>query len=129
MTQRTRLVLGAVGVVAAVLVGYYVITVYQVWRAARHDGWIGAGNDPAEVPGIVAGLQSLRREAGASGEFEIIAALNAAPDLGVFRRMEDAGVTGLVSYPLLYTIGPGATLDQKRKALEAWGETFIAGYR
>ena len=59
----------------------------------------------------------------------VIAALNAAPDLGVFRRMEDAGVTGLVSYPLLYTIGPGATLDQKRKALEAWGETFIAGYR
>ena len=38
MSQRTRLVIGAVGVVAVVLVGYYVITVYQVWRAARHDG-------------------------------------------------------------------------------------------
>ena len=37
MSQRTRLVVGAVGVVAVVLVGYYVITVYQVWRAARHD--------------------------------------------------------------------------------------------
>jgi uncharacterized SAM-binding protein YcdF (DUF218 family) len=38
VSQRTRLVVGAVGVVATVLVGYYVITVYQVWRASRHDG-------------------------------------------------------------------------------------------
>jgi probable F420-dependent oxidoreductase len=98
-------------------------------RAARHDGWIGAGNDPAEVPGIVAGLQRLRREAGASGEFEIIAALNAAPDVDVFRRMQDAGATGLVSYPLLYTLGAGATLEQKRAALEAWGEAYIARFR
>ena len=29
---------GAVVIVAVVLFGYYVITVYQVWRAARHDG-------------------------------------------------------------------------------------------
>jgi uncharacterized SAM-binding protein YcdF (DUF218 family) len=33
-----RLVVGAVAIVAVVLVGYYVITVYQVWRAARRDG-------------------------------------------------------------------------------------------
>ena len=38
MNPRVRLVVGAVGVVAVVLVGYYVITVYQVWRAARQDG-------------------------------------------------------------------------------------------
>src|SRR5262245_63011755 len=38
VNPRLRLVVGAVAVVAAVLLGYYVITVYQVWRAARHDG-------------------------------------------------------------------------------------------
>ena len=38
MNPRLRLVLGAVAVVVAILLGYYVITVYQVWRAARHDG-------------------------------------------------------------------------------------------
>jgi uncharacterized SAM-binding protein YcdF (DUF218 family) len=37
VNSRRRLVIGAVAVVAVVLVGYYVITVYQVWRAARHD--------------------------------------------------------------------------------------------
>jgi probable F420-dependent oxidoreductase len=98
-------------------------------RAARHDGWIGAGNDPAEVPGIVAGLRRMRREQGAAGDFEIIAALNAAPDVDLFRRMQDAGATGLVSYPLLYTLGPSTTLDQKRAALERWAEAFIVPCR
>ena len=98
-------------------------------RAARHDGWIGAGDDPADVPGIVERLRRLRREQGASGEFEIIAALNAAPDVDLFRRMQDAGATGLVSYPLLYTLGPGTTIEQKRAALEAWAEAFIVPCR
>jgi uncharacterized SAM-binding protein YcdF (DUF218 family) len=38
VNPRLRLVIGAVAVVAAVLIGYYVITVYQVWHAARQDG-------------------------------------------------------------------------------------------
>jgi uncharacterized SAM-binding protein YcdF (DUF218 family) len=37
VNPRLRLVLGAFAIVAAVLVGYYVITVYQVWHAARQD--------------------------------------------------------------------------------------------
>ncbi len=37
MNPRLRLVIGAVAIVAVVLVGYYVITVYQVWSAARDD--------------------------------------------------------------------------------------------
>jgi uncharacterized SAM-binding protein YcdF (DUF218 family) len=38
VNPRLRLLIGAVAAVAVLLVGYYVITVYQVWRAARHDG-------------------------------------------------------------------------------------------
>ena len=60
---------------------------------------------------------------------EIIAALNAAPDPDLFRRMEDAGVTGLVSYPLLYSLGPGSSIEQKRAALERYAEAFIARSR
>jgi uncharacterized SAM-binding protein YcdF (DUF218 family) len=37
VNPRLRLVIGAVAIVAVVLVGYYVITVYQVWSAARDD--------------------------------------------------------------------------------------------
>ena len=38
MTPTARRVLIALAVVAVVLVGYYVVTVVSVWRAARHDG-------------------------------------------------------------------------------------------
>ncbi len=41
-------------------------------------------------------------------------------------RLEDAGATGLISYPLLYTIGPGTSIDQKRVALEQYGNEIIS---
>ncbi|MFA5884850.1 MAG: YdcF family protein [Acidimicrobiia bacterium] len=37
MTSRARWVIGSVAALAALLVGYYAVTVLQVWRAARAD--------------------------------------------------------------------------------------------
>ena len=37
MTSRARWVVGSVVALAALLVGYYAVTVFQVWRAARAD--------------------------------------------------------------------------------------------
>jgi probable F420-dependent oxidoreductase len=96
-------------------------------RAARNDGWLGSGDAPEALPGIVARLRGQRREAGLPLEaFEVIAPVTAAHTPDLVRRLEDAGVTGLVSYPLLYTIGPGTTLEQKRAALERYGSEVIA---
>jgi alkanesulfonate monooxygenase SsuD/methylene tetrahydromethanopterin reductase-like flavin-dependent oxidoreductase (luciferase family) len=96
-------------------------------RAARHDGWIGAGNVPDEVPGIVQHLRVLRREMGRDGApFELIVALAVPPAVDVFRRLEDEGVTGVVSWPFAYTISPTSTLEQKRRALEQYGSGVIA---
>ena len=95
-------------------------------RAARNDGWLGSGNDPAEVPALVERFRELRKEAGTDGEpFDVIVALVTPPDVDTFKRMEDAGVTGIISYPLLYTLGPGSTLEQNRGALEQYAEAFI----
>ena len=96
-------------------------------RAARNDGWLGSGNHPDELPGIVEKLRGLRAEAGLDREgFEVIGAITAPPEPDLCKRLEDAGVTGLVSYPLLYTIGAGTTLEQKRAALEQYGNGVIA---
>jgi probable F420-dependent oxidoreductase len=95
-------------------------------RAARNDGWIGAGDDPERVPARVERLRELRAEAGRESEpFEIIVAVTVPPDRDLFRRLEDAGVTGMISYPMLFTLGPGTTLDQKRAALEQYGNDII----
>jgi hypothetical protein len=47
----------------------------------------------------------------------------------LFRRLEDEGVTSLVSYPFSYTLGPRSTLDQKRRALERYAENVILKMR
>ena len=96
-------------------------------RAARNDGWIGAGTDPVEVPARVERLRALRVEAGRADEpFETIVAVTAQPDVDLFRRLEDAGATATVHYPLLFSLGPGSKLEQKREALERFGSEIIA---
>lgn len=100
-------------------------------RAGRiGEGWIGAGNAPEEFPAIVQTLRSARRDAGREhGDFGIIAALSVPLELDLVRRMEDAGVTGLVSWPFAYTIGPGSILDAKRAYLARFGDEVISKAR
>jgi len=97
-------------------------------RAARvGDGWIGAGNTPEQVPGIMNRLRALRTQYDREhAPFETIVAVSVPPDVDLFKRLEDAGVTALVSWPMAYTLGPGATLDAKRRALENYGNQVIA---
>ncbi len=100
-------------------------------RAARvGDGWIGSGNAPGDMPAILERLRTLRKEHGRDRLlFEIIVALTCPPDLDLLRRLEDGGVTGVVSWPLAYTIGPGKPLEAKRAALEKYGDEVIARAR
>ena len=96
-------------------------------RAARlGDGWVGSGQTPDQLDAILAKLASLRREAGrASAPFEMIAPLAVPPDAALYRKLEDRGVSGTVSYPFSYTLGPRSTLDQKRACLERFGNDVI----
>jgi probable F420-dependent oxidoreductase len=94
------------------------------------NGWVGAGNTPDEIPGIAKRLRELRAEAGRERTpFELIVALTTPPDVDVFRRLEDLGVTGVVSWPLVFSVGPGASIGQKRQALETYASSFIASMR
>ena len=97
-------------------------------RAGRlGDGWMGAGNDPAEIPEILDRLNTQRREAGRDGlPFEVVVALSSPPDVDVFRRLEDQGVTSIVSWPLSYVVPPDATPADRLAALERYGEDVIA---
>jgi len=90
-------------------------------RAARQDGWIGSGDTPESATGILERLRSMRREAGLGMEaFEAIVAIAGEPDLAVYRRLEEVGVTAFVSYPPAFHIGPGCSLEAKRRSIGAW---------
>ena len=98
--------------------------------AVLGDGWIGTGQDPAELPALLARLRALRAEAGRSREpFETICPLIAPPEVDLLRRLAGEGMTSATAWPFSYTLPPDATLAQKRDSLLRFGESVIAKLR
>ncbi len=105
-------------------------------RAARvGDGWIPASSSrPEELEPMLAEMQRLRAEAGrADAPFEIIAALAAMPDVDLYRRFEDLGVSGVMAAPwLTRAVGKdryGYDADHVRTTMERFAESVISSYR
>ncbi len=97
-------------------------------RAARvGDGWLGTGQTPEQAEEILDVLAKLRAEAGRASEpFEAIVPLVTPPDGDVYRRLEERGACGTVSYPFTYALGPTSSLDQKRAYLEGFADQVIS---
>ena len=94
--------------------------------ATLGDGWLGSGQTPDEAVEIAGRLATLRREAGRENDdFEVIAPLVVPPEPDVLKRVEDAGVSGTVSYPFTYTLGATSSLEAKRAYLEGFAESVI----
>jgi probable F420-dependent oxidoreductase len=94
--------------------------------ATKADGWIGAGNTPEEVPGLLAEFRRLRGEAGRERlPFETVIGLSTPPDLATFQRLDEAGMSGGVSYPFTFTAGKRSTLDDKKRVMEDFARRFI----
>jgi hypothetical protein len=55
----------------------------------------------------------------------MVAPLAVPPDAALYRKLEDQGVSGTVSYPFAYALGPRSTLDQKRAHLERFANDVI----
>ncbi|HYB12912.1 MAG TPA: TIGR03619 family F420-dependent LLM class oxidoreductase [Myxococcota bacterium] len=100
-------------------------------RAARlGDGWISVMNRESELRGFIAELSRLRREAGRDKEpFEIKVVCTDVFDLDGYRRLEEAGVTDLISMPWYLYGGDPDPLERKERAMERFAETVIGKLR
>ncbi len=98
-------------------------------RAARFDGWLHGGGDPADLPGLLEKLSRLREEAGtADRPFEVhVISLDAFSVDGV-RRLEEQGVTDvIVGFRWPYEVGPDTEpLQAKLDSLRRFAETVMA---
>ena len=97
-------------------------------RAARNDGWMHGGGDPAELDHLLAKLRQYRDEEERPGPFEIhVISIDGFTVDGV-RRLEDKGVTdAIVGFRLPYINGPDREpLDTKIRNLEMFAEKVIA---
>ncbi|WP_024443722.1 TIGR03619 family F420-dependent LLM class oxidoreductase [Mycobacterium sp. UM_WGJ] len=98
-------------------------------RAARHDGWMHGGGDPAELDGLITRLKQLREEEGrADDPFEIHVISVDGFTLDGIRRLEDKGVTDvIVGFRVPYILGPDTEpLENKIRNLERFAEHVIA---
>ena len=103
-------------------------------RAARLDGWIGNSYPPDEAFTYLNRLAAERAAAGTNGvpDFETILGVMARPDLDLYRRLEDAGVTGVICAPWM-TGKPSSDEAQrkdsfalKREAIERFAADVVA---
>lgn len=93
-------------------------------RAARSDGWIGSVYDLDEARHHLGRLRKARRRQGSADRdgFEVIVAVpGRVGDLDTYRRLEDAGVTGVTCAPWMSRDG-----RDPRSGLDAFAERVMA---
>jgi len=107
-------------------------------RAARYgDGWIGVVHPMQEIPGLVAELQTLRRDCGRDKEpFDIMLHCPDAESVSDIRRLEEMGVTDLQVTPwtmpsIMAELGVSAMAMQpalavKQEAIKRYAAEIIA---
>lgn len=101
-------------------------------RAARADGWLHGGGDPAALPGLLEELRKLRQEEGTQDRpFEVHVISADAYTLDGVRRLEDQGVTDvIVGFRWPYVTGPDTEpLQTKLDNLRRYADEVIAAAR
>ena len=96
-------------------------------RAARRaDGWISDLHSTAELRSIAAKLHELRADSERAGRpFHVLAAATDAFDLDGYRRLEDAGVTHVMTMPWIFYGGSILSLQDKRDGMLRFGQDVI----
>ncbi len=94
-------------------------------RAARlADGWCSAMTTEPETRRLIGRLRDLRAEHGRAGEpFEIQVSSIDVFDVDGYRRLEEAGVTDVITQPwLLYGGGPFASIAEKEDGIKRFAD-------
>jgi probable F420-dependent oxidoreductase len=97
-------------------------------RAARADGWLHGGGDPADLPRLLEKLGRIRQEEGtADRPFEVHVISMDAFSLDGVRRLEEQGVTDvIVGFRWPYSVGPDTeTLQTKLDNLRRFADQMI----
>jgi alkanesulfonate monooxygenase SsuD/methylene tetrahydromethanopterin reductase-like flavin-dependent oxidoreductase (luciferase family) len=97
-------------------------------RAARlGDGWISELHSLEELRALVGRLHALRAEAGrTAGPFHVFGAAQDAFGLDGYRRLEEAGVTHVLTLPWVFYAGSTDSLDKKRDGIRRFGDEIVA---
>ncbi|MGI8664289.1 MAG: TIGR03619 family F420-dependent LLM class oxidoreductase [Acidimicrobiales bacterium] len=98
-------------------------------RAARNDGWISDLHTTAELAAFRGRLDALRADCGRSAEpFAMVGSCTDAYDLDGYRRLEEAGVTHLLTLPWIFYGGYTDDLQQRVDGIKRFADDIIANF-
>ena len=99
-------------------------------RAARlADGWVSDLQTSAEIIDSIDSIRKWRAEYGRGNEpFEVMATPSDAWDADGYRRLEDAGVTHIMTMPWPFYHGDSDALEHKQDAIRRFADDVIAQF-
>ena len=99
-------------------------------RAARNDGWLSDLQTSAEIVECIQRVRAHRVRLGRDETgFDVMASPSDAAGLDDFRRLEENGVTHLLTIPWMAYHGPTQDLEQKLDGVRRFADDVIARMR
>ncbi len=95
-------------------------------RAARCDGWISVMHTTEEIREYSQRLHRLREEQNnTEGDFEILVSATDVFDLDGYRRLAEAGATGVITAPWRFYSGNTLDLNEKLEGIRRFADDII----
>lgn len=95
-------------------------------RAARQDGWLSDLQTTEHIAECIGKVRQFRAEQGREdARLEVMATASDAYDVDGYRRLEDLGVTHIMTMPWMLYGGPTEDVDQKVEGLKRFAEDVI----
>ncbi len=96
-------------------------------RAARlADGWVTDLQTSAEIINCLGRILAWRSDYGRQGEFDVMATPSDAWDIDGYRRLQDAGVTHILTMPWAFYHGDTDQLEHKLDGVRRFADEVIA---
>ena len=97
-------------------------------RAGRLcDGWISDLHSTEEIGALISTVLEYRQDSDRAGQpLDVLASANDAFDVDGYRRLEDVGVTHILTMPWLFYGADPALLDEKTDGIRRFADDVIA---
>jgi probable F420-dependent oxidoreductase len=101
------------------------ISDFALRRAARHDGWLSDLQPTAEILECVEKVRAYRRDLGRSEDFDVVASASDAHDIDGYRKLEEGGVSHVLTMPWVFYHGLTDDLEEKVDGVKRYAEDVL----
>ena len=101
------------------------ISEFALRRAARHDGWLSDLQPTTEILECVEKVRAYRRDFGRSEDFDVVASASDAHDIDGYRKLEEGGVSHVLTMPWVFYHGVTADLEEKVDGVKRYAEDVL----